>query len=218
MQKLDISKIKQVRLSDSQFFREESPKKQIYLHHTAGGGNAERVSQHWNRNNERIGTAFVIGENGLIVQCFSSKHWAWHLGVGKDAFTKYKLPYKNLNKLSVGIEVCNFGYLKEKDGKYYNYVNREIPASMVTTLDKPFKGYKHWYKYTDAQIESLRQLVVYLCETYDISNEYRDEIWDLDKEAFKGTNGIYTHNSVRKGKSDMYPCPRVIEMLKNLSL
>jgi len=30
------------------------------------------------------------------------------------------------------------------------------------------------------------------------------------------TSGIYTHNSVRPDKSDMYPCPRVIEMLKNL--
>ena len=89
---------------------------------------------------------------------------------------------------------------------------------MVTTLDEPYKGYKHWYKYTDAQIESTRQLLVYLCETYDIPKEYRPEIFGLDKEAFKNTKGIYTHNSVRKDKSDIYPCPRMIEMLKNLSL
>ena len=87
---------------------------------------------------------------------------------------------------------------------------------MVTTLDSPYKGYKHWYKYTDAQIESTRQLVEYLCETYDIPKEYRSEIFGLDQEAFKNTKGIYTHNSVRKDKSDIYPCPRMIEMLKNL--
>ena len=75
--KLDISKIKQVRLKDNQFFKEDSPKSQIYLHHTAGNGNAEGVSRYWNGNETRIGTAFVIGEDGLIVQCFSSKHWAW---------------------------------------------------------------------------------------------------------------------------------------------
>lgn len=216
MMKLDISKIKQVRLSDSQYFREESPKKQIYLHHTAGGGNAERVSKHWNNNNERIGTAFVVGANGLIVQCFSSKHWAWHLGISKNEFTKLGVPYQNLNKSSVGIEVCNYGYLKERNGKYYNYVGTQIDPSMVTTLDEPYKGFKHWYKYTDAQIESTRQLVVYLCEKYNIPNDYRSEIFGIDKEAFKGTPGIYTHNSVRKDKSDIYPCPRMIEMLKNL--
>ena len=214
--KLDITKIKQACLKESQFFAEESLKTQIYLHHTAGGGNAEAVSRYWNGNTERIATAFIIGADGLIVQCFSSKHWSWHLGVGQKEFKDQGVPYKNLNKTSVGIEVCNWGYLKEKNGKFYNYVNAPVPESMVTTLDTPYKGYKHWYKYTDAQIESTRQLVVYLCETYDIPKDYRAEIFGLDVEAFKNTKGIYTHNSVRKDKSDIYPCPRMIEMLKNL--
>ena len=214
--KLDITKIKQARLKESQFFAEESLKTQIYLHHTAGGGNAEAVSRYWNGNTERIATAFIIGADGLIVQCFSSKHWSWHLGVGQKEFKAQGVPYKNLNKTSIGIEVCNWGYLKEKNGKFYNYVNAPVPESMVTTLDTPYKGYKHWFKYTDEQIESTRQLVVYLCETYDIPKDYRAEIFGLDVEAFKNTKGIYTHNSVRKDKSDIYPCLRMIEMLKNL--
>jgi N-acetyl-anhydromuramyl-L-alanine amidase AmpD len=177
--KLDISKIKQARLKESQFFAELSLKTQIYLHHTAGGGNAEAVSRYWNGNTERIATAFIIGADGLIVQCFSSKHWAWHLGVGQKEFKAQGVPYTNLNKTSVGIEVCNWGYLKEKNGHFYNYVNARVPDSMVTTLETPYKGYKHWYKYTDAQIESTRQLLVYLCETYDIPKEYRSEIFGL---------------------------------------
>ncbi len=214
--KLDVSKIKQARLKETQFFAEESDKTQIYLHHTAGSGNAEAVSRYWNGTSERIATAFVVGQDGLIVQCFSSKHWAWHLGIDQKEFKAQNVPYTNLNKSSVGIEVCNWGYLKEKDGKFYNYVGTRVPESMVTTLDQPYKGFKHWYKYTDAQIESTRQLLVYLCETYKIPSEYRSEIFALDKEAFKGTPGIYTHNSVRKDKSDIYPCPRMIEMLKKL--
>jgi N-acetyl-anhydromuramyl-L-alanine amidase AmpD len=190
--KLDISKIKQARLKESQFFAELSLKTQIYLHHTAGGGNAEAVSRYWNGNTERIATAFIIGADGLIVQCFSSKHWAWHLGVGQKEFKAQGVPYTNLNKTSVGIEVCNWGYLKEKNGHFYNYVNARVPDSMVTTLETPYKGYKHWYKYTDAQIESTRQLLVYLCETYDIPKDYRSEIFGLDKEAFKGTPKEFT--------------------------
>jgi N-acetyl-anhydromuramyl-L-alanine amidase AmpD len=213
---LDISKIKQVRLKESQFFAEESAKTQIYLHHTAGNGNAEAVSRYWNGTSDRVATAFVVGQDGLIVQCFSSKHWAWHLGISKAEFKGQGAKYQNLDKASVGIEVCNWGYLKEKDGKFYNYVNARVPDSMVTTLDEPFKGYKHWYKYTDAQIESTRQLLVYLCDTYNIPREYRAQIFSLDKEAFKGTPGIYTHNSVRKDKSDIYPCPRMIQMLEKL--
>lgn len=216
MKKLDIQEIKQVRLKDNQYFAESSPKTQIYLHHTAGNGNAEGVARYWNGNDSRIATAFIIGENGTIVQCFSSKHWAWHLGIDTEDFARNGAKYSNLNKLSVGIEVCNWGYLKKKGDKYYNYAGGVVNPSYVTELDQPYKGYKYWYKYSDAQIESLRQLVVYLCETYDIPKDYRSEIWSIDKEAFKGSKGIFTHNSVRKDKSDMYPCPRVIEMLKNL--
>jgi N-acetyl-anhydromuramyl-L-alanine amidase AmpD len=214
--KLDISKIKQVRLADNQYFKEESPKTQIYLHHTAGNGNAEGVSRYWNGNETRIATAFIIGENGLIVQCFSSKHWAWHLGIDNQDFAVNGAKYVNLNKCSVGIEVCNWGYLKKKGDKYYNYAGGVVAPSNVTELEKPFKGFKYYYKYSDAQIESLRQLVEYLCDTYDIPKDYNDSIWNIDKDAFKNVKGIYTHNSVRKDKSDMYPCPRVIQMLKSL--
>ncbi len=216
MKNLDIQSIKQVRLNDNQYFAEESQKTQVYLHHTAGNGNAEGVSKYWNGNDSRIATAFIIGENGTIVQCFSSKHWAWHLGIDAEDFVRNGAKYSNLNKTSVGIEVCNWGYLKKKGDKFYNYAGGVVNPSYVTELDQPYKGYKYWYKYSDAQIESLRQLIVYLCETYGIPKEYRSEIWAIDKEAFKGTKGIFTHNSVRKDKSDMYPCPRVIKMLQNL--
>lgn len=213
---LDIQKIVQKRLSKGQFFEEPSEKTQIYLHHTAGNGNAEGVSRYWNSNDSQIATAFIIGENGTIVQCFSSKHWAWHLGIDSQDFAVRGLGYKNLNKLSVGIEVCNWGMLKEKGGKFFNYVGGEINPSYVTTLEAPYKGWLHWYRYTDSQIESLRQLVVYLCETYSIPKTYREQIWGLDLEAFKGSKGIFTHNSVRKDKSDIYPCPRMIKMLQTL--
>ena len=213
---LDITKIVQQRLSNDQFFQEEHPKKQIYLHHTAGGGNPIAVAKYFEQKEGKVATAFVIGEKGTIVQLFSSKHWAWHLGIDNQDFAVNGAKYVNLNKCSVGIEVCNWGYLKKKGDKYYNYAGGVVAPSNVTELDKPFKGFKYWYKYSDAQIESLRQLVEYLCDTYDIPKEYRSEIWGIDKPAFQNVKGIYTHNSVRKDKSDMYPCPRVIEMLKNL--
>jgi N-acetyl-anhydromuramyl-L-alanine amidase AmpD len=213
---LDISKIVQCRLKETQYLQNEYPKNQIYLHHTAGGGDAEAVSRFWGSNESKIATPFVIGESGKIVQCFSSKHWAWHLGVGEQIFKNYRLPFHDLNKTSIGIEVCNWGGLKYKEGNYYNYVGKKVKPEMVVDLEYKFKGHQFWYKYTDAQIESLRELLVYLCDTYDIPKTYRQEIWNVDREALKMTSGIYTHNSVRPDKSDMYPCPRVIEMLKNL--
>lgn len=214
--KLDISKIVQHRLRPGQFMEVKHEKKQIYLHHTAGGPDAVSVAKYFDTKPERVATAFIIGANGTIVQCFSSRDWAYHLGLKEGIFKASKVPYLSLDPISIGIETCNWGPLSFKNGKYYNYVGGEVNASNVTTLEEPYKGHKLWFTYTDAQIESLRQLVVYLCETYDIPKDYNESIWDIDVNALKGNKGIFTHNSVRKDKTDMYPCPRVIEMLKNL--
>ena len=213
---LDIAKIVQQRLSKDQFFQDVHEKKQIYLHHTAGGGNPIAVAKYFEQKEGKVATAFVIGEKGTIVQLFSSKHWAYHLGLKPEVFAEMGVTYRSLDKISIGIEICNFGPLKKQNGYFVNYVGGRVDRSQVTELNGKYKGHIFWQKYTDAQIESTRQLLVYLCDTYGISKEYFDSIFDIDKRALKGENGIFTHNSVRHDKSDIYPCPRMIEMLKNL--
>jgi N-acetyl-anhydromuramyl-L-alanine amidase AmpD len=225
MSKLDTSKIKQCRLKDSEFFQEAVSKKQIYVHHTAGNSSGVNVASDWNNDKRgRIATAFVISGKGAknsvdgeIIQCFSSAGLAYHLGVKQGVFRALKLPWKNLDAISIGIEVCNWGGLTLENGKFMNYVDREVPKDQVTELDEPFKGYKYYHKYSDAQIESVRQLLVYLGETYkiDLSFDY-DQLFKVNVKALRGDNGLYTHNSVRKDKNDIYPCPRMIKMFKTL--
>ena len=213
---LDISKIVQHRLSKDQFFDELTDKKQIYLHHTAGGPDAVAVAKYFNKQQGKVATAFIIGNRGTIVQCFSSKNWAYHLGLKQEIFTESEVPYKSLDKISVGIEICNYGPLTKRNGYYYNYVGGKVDYTDVTILDAKYKGHIYWQKYTDEQIESTRQLLVYLCDQYKIPRTYYSTIFDIDKRALKGESGIFTHNSVRKDKSDIYPCPRMIQMLENL--
>ena len=213
---LDITKIVQKRLSDDQFFQDLHPKKQIYLHHTAGGPSAVSVANYFQQKEGKVATAFVIGSDGTIVQLFSSKHWAYHLGLKPEVFAEKGVDYKSLDKISIGIEICNYGPLAKRNGYFYNYVGGKVDRSQITELKSKYKGHIWWQRYTDEQIESTRQLLVYLCDTYGISKEYADVIFDIDKRALKGENGIFTHNSVRHDKSDIYPCPRMIEMLKNL--
>jgi N-acetyl-anhydromuramyl-L-alanine amidase AmpD len=213
---LDLQKIVQERLDSNQYIQETYPKKQIYLHHTAGGPSAVSVARFFNKKEGRVATAFIIGANGTIVQCFSSKHWAYHLGLKKEIFTEAGVSYKSLDKISVGIEICNYGPLTKRNGYYYNYVGGKIDYTEVEFLATKYKGHIYWQKYTDAQIESTRQLLVYLCDTYDIPRTYFAAIFDIDKRALRGESGIFTHNSVRKDKSDIYPCPRMITMLENL--
>ncbi len=226
MKKLDTSKIKHVPLKESEYFKEAVDKKQIVLHHTAGNSSGVSTINNWNTDTRgRIATCVCISGKGQstntfdgeIVQCFSSKHWAYHLGLKQDSFKARGIKYQSLDKISIGIEICNWGPLEKKGDKFYNYVDREVPADQVCTLDKPYKGYLHYHAYTDAQIESTRQLLVYWSETYGIDLTYREEdMWTVSDRALKGENGVFTHNSYRKDKNDISPQPKMIEMLKSL--
>lgn len=218
--------IKQVPLKESEYFKEEHKKNQITLHHTAGNSSGVNVAQAWNVDTRgRIATPFIISgsgaknsKDGEIVQCFSSKHWAYHLGIKGEVFKARGIPHQILDKLAIGIEICNWGQLEKVGDKYMTYVDSELKSDHVTTLDKPYKGYIHFHRYTDAQIESVRNLLLYLADTYviDLTFDY-DQMFNVSNNALAGVNGLYTHNSYRKDKIDIYPCPRMIEMLKGIT-
>jgi hypothetical protein len=212
--------------ADAQFIKTETKKVQLYLHHTAGSPTGLGVASYWASNGDRIATSYVITGNvkstakekdGDIIECFDSKYWAYHLGLKQDLFTANKITYQSLDKISVGIEVCNWGQLtKQSDGTFKNYVGGVVPASEVTELATPFKGYKYFHSYTDKQIAALKELILFVCEKHGISKVYNEDIFRITTRALKGENGIFTHNSVRTDKVDMYPHPKLIEMLKSL--
>lgn len=223
---LDVSKIKQVPMKESQFIKEVTEKKQIVLHHTAGNSSGVGTIKMWDADDRgRIATCVTISGKGQskdtydgeICQAFSSKYWGYHLGLKPDVFRAKGVPYKALDKHAIGIEICSWGPLDKVNGKFYNYVDREVPTDQVTELDTPYKGYKFYHRYTDAQIESVKNLLMYWRDTYGIDLTYREEdMWTVSTRALKGEGGVYTHNSYRKDKSDIHPCPRMIAMLKSL--
>ena len=212
--------LKQIDFPITQYLREEHPKKQIYLHHTAGRSNGENTFKWWASNPERVATCVCISGlgavDGQIVQGFSSKYWAYHLGVNRSVFDAYGVPYTNLDKYSICIEICNWGQLSFTGGKFYNYVGGEVPEKEVIKLDVPYKRHIYFHNYTDAQIESVRELLVLWNQRYGIPLKYNEDIWTVTQRALRGEAGVFTHNSVRADKIDIYPHPKMIQMLKSL--
>lgn len=212
----------QIDFPQTQYIKEEHPKKQIYLHHTAGNSSAEGVFRWWASNPERVATCVAIAGpgstdgDGKIVQGFSSKYWGYHLGIRPVVFRNFGLPYINLDKISIGVEICNWGQLSLTNGKFYNYVGGVVPESQVIKLDVPYKRHIYFHNYSDAQIESVRQLLVLWKQRYGIPMTYNEDIWTVTPRALKGEAGVFTHNSVRADKVDIYPHPKMIQMLKSL--
>ncbi|MFN5416011.1 MAG: N-acetylmuramoyl-L-alanine amidase [Flavobacteriia bacterium] len=196
-------------LKDNQYFKEKQFKNQIVIHHTAGSGNAENVIHGWNFNVEKIGTAFVIDSKGKVFKAFEPEYWAYHLGLKSGNNL-------SLNKGSIGIEICNWGQLIKKGEKYYNYINKEVPENEVIQLPNKFRGFEYYHKYNDAQLTSLRSLLLELCAKFGINKDYQSDMWDISANALLGKNGIYTHVSYRSDKNDCSPQFNLIELLKNL--
>jgi N-acetyl-anhydromuramyl-L-alanine amidase AmpD len=227
-------------LTDEEYIKKETRKETIYLHHTAGGSRPDWSIGGWekdflkdkngnpvldsngNPKPLKVGTSYVIGRkssstddvlwDGKILRAFDDKFWAYHLGISSSK-------NEDLNSKSIGIEICNYGPLTlGKDSRFYNYVNKPINDSEVVELDKPFRGYKYYEKYTDAQIDSTYKLIKYLQNKWAIEIEkgIYDENWfNFDSKWFTN-GGLRSHTQVRQDKFDLFPQKELIQMLNSL--
>ena len=220
-----------------EYYADIRKKDTVYIHHTAGGHRPDWTIDSWAHDRNKTGgklavaTSYVIGGistsnnellyDGVIYRAFDEKYWAHHLGLKQQN-------NRSLNQRSIGIEICNYGPLVlNREGKFINYVKREVPASMVATLDEPFRGYKYYHRYTDKQLQSLRTLLLDISNRHDIDirsglREYLKVpykpsfAFDLKEEALKGSPGLWTHSNVRKDKSDCFPQPELISLIQSL--
>jgi len=229
--KLNLSRIKPDWLSSTDYFKEENDKRQIYLHHTVSHPSPVNDINTWRRLPYRIGTCILVAgkpypketyyEDGDIYQCFSSSHWAFHLashGSGNQIPRKYKTRdnTRMLEKQAIGIEVCNAGWLTWENGKFYSSFRTVIPEEQVIEYVDKYRGQRFYHKYTNAQVESLRQLLEYFCDKYNIPKDYQADMWDISENALSGQPGIFTHTSVRSDKTDCHPQPELVKMLMEL--
>ena len=199
-------------------------KEYVFLHHTAGWHKPINTINHWARDRRgAVATEFVLGgqsikgndnaHDGVLVQAFPQGGYGWHLGKNGSQY---------MHTHSVGIEVNNFGYIK--DGK--TYAGTVAHESQLVTLDKPFKGFKTWHRYSDLQIEKLRQWILWIGERDGIDIREGLPTWIKDKgadafefneDAYYGrVKGTLTHTNTRKDKFDMFPQQELLDMLVSL--
>ena len=169
---------------ESQYYQTEYPKKQIVLHHTVSGMGVKGDINWWKMTEARVATWCFIDHAGIVHRIFSSRHWAHHLYVhspGNKIPEKYKKGSINskLNRESIGIELDSIGPLcmNSADGFWYDAYDRKYEGNM-TVYEDGYRGYEAYASYTDLQIETLRTVLLYLSEEYDIPLTYFPQMWD----------------------------------------
>jgi len=216
--------IEQYFLPKGEYKAGPTDKEYLFLHHTAGWHNPYRVVDSWSRDiRGAVATEFVLGgssikgndesQDGKLLQCFPEGGYGWHLG---------KNGSQHMHTHSVGIEVCNFGWLK--DGK--TYVGTPVIESQKVTLSEPFRGFTEWHRYSDTQIEVLKNWILYIADrdNIDIRKGLVEQVkkhgakgFEFNEDAYYGKiKGMWTHTNTRKDKFDMFPQPELIDMLLSL--
>jgi len=197
----------------------------VFIHHTAGWNNPFRVIDSWGRDSRgRVATEFVVGGqkitdgsdsyDGQVLQAFPEGCQGWHLGATGSGF---------MNRASVGIEICAFGYLK--NGK--TYVGTKARKDQISILDEPFRGFDQWHKYSDEQLKATQKLLEFVGErdqidireglVHWIRKQGPQKAFGFQEDAHNGkVKGLLTHTNVRKDKYDNFPQPELIDMLLSL--
>jgi hypothetical protein len=199
-------------------------KEYVFLHHTAGGHNPYQVVDMWGKDTRgKIATEFVLGGqsasgnndkfDGKLIQCVPTGAYGWHLGDNGS---------QHMHSHSVGIEVCNFGYVV--NGK--TYAGTIVDKSQIVTLPQAFRGHKDWHRYSNKQIEVLKQWLLFIAnrDSIDIRKGLIEEIklkgasgFEWNEKAYYGkVKGMWTHTNTRKDKVDMFPQQELIDMLLSL--
>lgn len=197
----------------------------IILHHTAGGANPRSVVDYWGRDSlGRVAAEFIVGGqncntgnakyDGQIVRSFPEGCQAYHIGKSGSSY---------MNTHSVGIEMCNFGYVDK--GK--TYTGATVIQEQTVSLSAPYKGYLFWHKYSDEQIKSVKNLLLYVSNRDNIDlheglykwikNEGPIKAFDFHIDAYNGNvKGLLTHTNIRKDKFDCCPQQNLVDMIMTL--
>lgn len=217
--------IDEYHLPKSEYLNGKYKNDYIILHHTAGGSNPRSVVDWWAKDTlGRVATEFVVGGqncstgntkyDGQIVRAFPEGCQGYHIGSSGSSY---------MNTHSVGIEICNFGYIK--NGK--TYTGTSVDPDQMISLGDMFKGYSLWHKYSDEQIRAVRDLLLYISNRDNIDlheglykwikKEGALKAFDFHKDAYDGNvKGLLTHTNIRKDKCDCSPQPNLVDMILSL--
>lgn len=202
--------------------------KHIFLHHSAtemfkGTGNMIdifniRAKASSNRGIDGDGNIEIILEDKILAYC-----------QGREGY------YFNTSGLSV--ELIALGYVKnellydEKMGPIYKQGSTKIEESKTALAvdfnEKPkaYKGHERYASYTQAQVNATVKLIREWGQAYKIPFVFNQEQFNLMfppkskltskfLKKISSTKGVFTHNTVQGGKSDIYPDPLLVKTFK----
>lgn len=217
-------------VSNDCYYGTESEKKQIYLHASLFCTNPYRLIDHYSTNNKsyyKTAPSFIVSfkstnptdnyTDGTIIQLYQSKYWSHHLHLKQSHLVQGGPGIDLLSRESISVELCSWGPLIETEHGICSSTGIYIDNDDIYEFSTPYRGYKFYHKYSEGQIEGLRKLLTLINKKWNIDIKFKGNgIFNVDRRALMGQNGVYCHNSVRPDIVDISPQTHLVEMLNSL--
>lgn len=166
-------------------------KRQIILTHSSRNIKDYLVSLRTRYNGEyKKLPHYVIGRDGETFQL-----------IQPHTYSEY-FPVKSYNKNAIVICLENLGWLRKHplSGGYVNWIGDSYKGSI---FEKKWRGHHFWHPYTDEQIESLVEIINYLCDEFDIPKISLGHNVKIDKA--ENFNGIVCNSNFDSDNTDLNP-------------
>jgi len=161
---------------------------------------------------------YYIYKDGTVEKLLDDSKWCVQLDLEPETFDKNGVSFRYLDKTLIGITLENVGPVMYKNNTFHPvwWVDKQIDAAYEYCTKTKWRGYQHWELYYEKQLESLRELLLSLCERHSIPKTYNADIWDVSRRALMGTPGIFCRCSFIKDAHDLHPQIELVNMLKSL--
>lgn len=211
-------------LPDGEYVAGDFKKTGVTLHHSASSGDPYAMPRVWAKDSRgRVCTHYGIGgwgeHDGKVLQYIPLSGHGYHIGLSRMGFDASQ--NVRLNQRYIGIEICNWGYLELKGGKFYNYTGQVVPDEQVVKLAKPWRTFQYWHAYTPKQVQAVRWLLAQLSKRFGFRYENRQANADwleLSWDAMRGDRVLTTHSNFEYGKFDCSPQPLFFDMVADAHL
>jgi len=194
-------------LPDTEYYKTEYPKEQIYLHHTVSSSAASAMNW-WKQDGVHVATAYVIDKDGTVYETFEPKYWSYHLGLRGTG--------GSIDKKSIGIEIVNEGWLTKRDNTFLWFNGKAVYRGPVHELGVEWRGQKYFAAYTEAQVRSAAIVTKILAYNMNIPFNFIGHL-NYDKNLASSFTGILNHCNVRSDKTDISPAFPMNDFISNAS-
>ena len=212
-------------MKKSQYRADNKQKTQIYIHYTAGHQKSNKgKSSAESLYDSNLSCHAIIDIDGHIERMVPDNYSAKCQGGGSPRKSNDIWP----NQTGLSIEVQGLGYERGGGLNFNAYGKGQPLTGCVDWQGNPiseYRGHKRYQDYSDAQIGAIKTLCMDWLKNHNIPFVYNKQTYDdmfppkntNSRAVMKGKPGIWTHNSVTTGKSDIQPSLSIINMLKEIS-